>query len=258
MIVIFNICIGLFVVSFWAAILSFVPTFFYVFVLNSLIVKFETTHQKGIFDIHEETLYAQRKKSRGKVVLMIYGICLLICTVVFLLNWRQHQQPGLNPLDILSTFSVILFGFSILTYFPFRYYLTLRPPGWYKEEGVCLPGMFVTYGVAMLLFSVFFAHHWFKIRAVPVQFQDMIAGTLVLILSAAVLSYLPLGGYVVYKSSRLSKDRTARSSVIFVIYSVCFIFFAGLFFSEWVLDHVKKGVDPPSGVSRKLTDARHL
>ncbi|HOY09320.1 MAG TPA: hypothetical protein PLB05_04505 [Candidatus Omnitrophota bacterium] len=258
MIVIFNICVGLFVVSFWAAILSFIPTFFYLFVLNPLIVRFETTHRKGIFDIHEETLYEQRKKSRGKVVLMIYGVCLLIGAAVFLLNWRQYQQPGINPFDILSALSVILFWSSVLTYLPFRYYLTRRPPGWYKEEGVCLPGMFVTCGAAMLLFSLLFTHHWFKIRAVPVQFQDMISGTLLLILPAAVVSYFSVWVYIFYKFSRLSKDHTVRSSVIFVIYSICFVLLAGLFSSARVLAHLKKGEGAPAGVSRKLTDARNL
>jgi len=248
MIVFFQICVGLFIVSFWSGVLAYVPVTFYLLVKNPPIVKVEKARQKGIFNIHEESLSEQRKKSRVRVVMSVYGICLLITAVVYGFNWVQFQQTGVNPFDILSTLSVILFWFSVLTYCPVGIYLRLKQPWRYKEEGVCLTGMFVSYGVAILLFSVIFAHHWLKVRMISVQLQEMISGALLLIFSAAVLAYLPLLLYVFFKSSRLSADHTVRSSVIFVIYSVCFVLFAGLFFFEWVRDHTKKGADLPIAV----------
>ena len=79
-------------------------------------------------------------------------------------------------------------------------------------------------------------------------------GLFIVSFRAAVLSYLPLLVYVFYKASRFSKDHTVRSSVIFVIYSVCFVFFAGLFLGEWVRDHKKSSGPLPTALVRVRPD----
>ncbi len=238
--IIFHICVVLFIVCFWSGVLSFVPITFYLLVKNPPIARVERDRRKGIFNIHEESLSETRKKSRVRVVLMIYGICLAFFSLVYCVNWFQFQQSGVNPFDILSTLSVILFWFSILSYCPVALYLLLRQPWRYKDEGVCLTGMFVTYGVGILIFSGGFAYQWLKERAITIFMSDVVSSALIVLFSAGVLAYLPILAYVFFKASRLSKDKIIRSSVIFVIYSVCFIFFASLFFTEWVRDYKAK------------------
>jgi len=230
-----NIFFSIFLIFFWSAIFSFVPAVMYLIInpLESIIS--EKLRMKGIYVIRKEIELDGEKKRRIRGVCIIYSICFALTVCLSVFNWMRFGEAARVPIDILSTMSVVLFCFAALTFLPIMLCLIFITPWRYKKEGVYLRWTFVGYGVCIMLFSVFYAYHWLKNKGILVDPWDLISPLFICIFGAACLSYLPILGYVLVKSSK-PVVMGMRPSVIFVIFGISFLLFSGIFVQEWITD----------------------
>jgi len=232
---IFHILGSLPVIFFWSAVLAFVPVAYYLLIKNPPLLKAERMREKGIIVLGQEGMARKAETTRTKGVFFIYGLCVIFFSTIYLFN-ASHNQAGVKPFDILSTVSVILFSLSILTYLPFVYYLILKNPWQDREESVCLTGIFIGYGGALLVFSVVFAIRWLKVHQIPIGLAEIFSAFLIMLFSAMVIAYLPICFYVFSKIANPHRWRPIHPNVIFVIYSLCLLVFASVFIANWVAD----------------------
>ena len=208
---------------------------FYLLIKNPPLYKAERTRSRGIFILGDESRTQASKKSRTRTVLIIYGACVALFSCVYGLN-RLNGAGGLGPLDIASSVSVMLFGFSILSYLPFAIYLLWKNPWQYKEEGLCLNRMYFVYGGGLLIFSIFFAVHWLKTKGLSVAAVDVLWSVLIVFGGSAAVSCLPVLIYVYMKIIRPYKKDRIHPNTIFVIYSLCFLIFSSIYAVNWMSD----------------------
>jgi len=229
------------IISFWAAVLAFIPTALYLLVINPPIYKVDAARTLGIYIIAEEGRADRAEHTRVKVVGLIYAVCLVVMINVYWLNLRQTGAIGVSPFDALASFAIIIFWVSICSYLPFGLYLLWAHPWQFHEEGLCLTRIFIGYGVCILLFSSFYLHQWLKAKGVLVNSEDVFGSLGVVLVATAVLSYLPILAYVFYKAAPSRKEQKIRPSIIFVIFSISFIVFACIYSINWLADK-KAGV----------------
>lgn len=233
--IIFNILWSLPFILFWSAVLSFVPSAYYLLIQNPPIVKAERMLEKGIIVIGRERMIRRAETRRVRVVAVIYGFCVVIFSEVYFFN-AIHQASGIKPLDILSTLSVVLFGFSVITYLPIAIYLAVKNPWQDREEGVCLTRLFIGYGIALLAFSVVFVFRWLNAHQLPIGIKELCYSFAVVFVSSAAISYLPICLYVFTRIANPYRLRRVHPNVLFLIYSLCFLAFASVFITNWVVD----------------------
>ncbi len=231
----FSFLQGLPVVVFWSAVLSFIPVTFYLLVKNPPLYRAEGVAAKGIFIIGQDAELKKEKKARTKIAAMIYGICFLLVSGVYLLN-LPGGSGGVNPFDILSTLSVLFFWFSVLSYLPIAVYLFIQDPWQYKEEGICLTRIYKVYGLGILIFSVFFAVHWLRSRNFSLQTEEIFISLLGMFFSSLIVSYLPILLYIYLKKANPCRIKKIHPNVIFMIYSVCFLIFSVIYAYNWIND----------------------
>lgn len=224
-----------FLILFWAAALAFVPITFYLLIKNPPLYKADRISSRGIFIISEESQVKKSKKSRIKTAGLIYAACLVFFSSIYFLNGGQESQ-GIKPFDVLSTVSIILFWFSILTYLPIAVYLLMKNPWQHKEEAVCLTSIYISYGIAVLIFSLIFLSHWLTDSRWRLGTAEIWESVLTIIVGASILSYVPILTYIFLRISRVYKSTMIHFNTIFVIYSICFLLFSGIYLVNWVSD----------------------
>lgn len=222
-------------ILFWSAVLSFAPTVFYLLIKNPPLYNAEKMRDMGIFVIGQARTVLKAEKERVRTIGLIYGICVIFFIAVYFINAHANVQ-GIGPFDILSTASVILFGFSVITYLPALFYLMLKDPWRNREEGLCLTGIFIGYGICIMLFSSAFAWYWLAAHRMSLGFKEFLFSLFIVLFSALFIAFLPVCLYVYFKKANPFRPKKIHANVIFVIYSVCFIMFAAAFISNWVTD----------------------
>lgn len=230
-----HILVDIILVLFWSAVLAFVPTTFYLLIKNPPLYKADQVISKGIFIISQESWIKKAKRSRVRVVLMIYVLCVVFFSGAYIFN-RQQQVEGVKPFDVLSTISVALFWFSVLSYLPVGLYLFLKNPWQYREEGVCLTAIYFIYGVGILILSLIFSFFWLQSNHLLVNAGDVLSSLAIILFGSLVLSYLPILVYVFFMAASFYKKRQFHFNTIFVIYSICFLFFSTLYIVNWTSD----------------------
>jgi len=230
-----NILGVILLILFWSAVLAFIPTTLYLLVKNPPLYRADRISSQGIFILSEEFHVEKSKKSRMRIIGMIYAACLVFFSCIYVFN-QQQQVEGIKPFDVLSTLFVVFFWVSILSYLPIAIYLVLKNPWQYKEEGVCLTAVYIFYGACILIFSGIFAFHWLKSNHLLGSAGDISSSLLIIIFGAAVLSYLPILVYVYLRIARPYKQRPVHPNTIFVIYSLCFLLFSSIYLINWVSD----------------------
>lgn len=230
-----NIFFSILFLFFWSAVFSFIPSVIYLIINPLESFAAEKLSAKNIFVIKKEISLGQEKRRRNKGICIIYAVCFVFMVVLSLINWVRSGEAVVAPIDILSTISVILFCFAVLTYSPIVLYLVFKDPLRYKDEGVYLRRTFVGYGICIALFSMVYAHHWLKNKGILVGAWDLFSSLFICIFSAACLSYLPILVYILIKS-RKPGATGIRPSIIFVVFVISFLLFSGLYVKGWIAD----------------------
>ncbi|MEW5895409.1 MAG: hypothetical protein AB1650_06605 [Candidatus Omnitrophota bacterium] len=231
-------------ILFWSAVLSFVPVTYYLLIKNPPILKAERMRDMGIFVIGQDVVTRKREAVRTKTLAVIYGLCAVFLSVVYFLNILQNKT-GVAPFDVLSTVSVILFAFSLVTYLPFAMYLALKNPWKNREEGACLTCIFMGYGAALLVFSVIFAFRWLQRYQMQVGIDEIVISVFAVFFSSLAIAYLPICFYIFRKIANPYRPKQLHPNVIFVIYSVCFLLFSSIFIVNWISNR-RLGIYPES------------
>lgn len=222
-------------VLFWSAVMAFVPSTFYLMIKNPPLYKAQQIVSRGIFILGDESKIRSRQQSRARAILIIYGVCIAFLGGAYGFN-RLNGVGGLGPLDIASGVSLMLFGFSILSYLPVGIYLLWKNPWQYKEEGLCLSRMYLIYGMGLLVFSIFFVAHWLNNKGLSVGAFDMLWSLLIILGGSAVIAYLPILIYIYVKILHPYKKSQIHPNTIFVIFSLCFLLFSGIYAVNWMSD----------------------
>ena len=156
--------------------------------------------------------------------------------VLSLWNWLNKGQVSVNPFDMVSSTSVVLFWISVISYVPFGIYLAVKEPKKFLEERARFRGMFVLYGICLFVFCLIYSFHWLKSHHLSIGARDIFASFWIILACAAVLAYLPILLYVYLKVLNPFKRMIIRPNIVFVIYSMCFLIFSGLYIYNWVTD----------------------
>lgn len=230
-----NIFISIPFILFWAAVFSFVPSAIYLIINPLESIEAEKLSSKNIFVIKKEVDFEREKKRRRRGICIIYGICVVVMVCLFVINWTRSGTASVMPIDIVSALSVILFSLAVLTYFPVVIYLVVKDPWRYKKEGVYLRTLFIAYGNCIFVFSVIYVYQWLKNKGIFIDRLDLLASLFICVIAASCISYLPVLTYILIKS-RKSVAMCIRPSIIFMIFSISFILFSGLYVHDWILD----------------------
>jgi hypothetical protein len=99
-----------------------------------------------------------------------------------------------------------------------------------------LTGIFVAYGIGIMLFSIGFSFLWSKAHQIPLGFTEFISSFLTILFSSVVMTYLPVCFYAFSKIANPYRPSRMHVNVIFVMYSLCFLIFATVFIVNWVAD----------------------
>jgi len=228
-----EIIFQLFALSFWAAVLAFVPTTFYLLAKNPPISKIERVNSEWIYILSQEDDLKKARASRARTVLFIYCLCLAILMATYFINF-QNSRLGIWPFDILSSLSVIFFWFSVFSYLPIVFYLTLKNPWKKQEDGPCLTGIFIGYGISILVFSVVFALSWMKRHGISIGIVEIGAPLVYMFISSIFVSYLPILAYVLMKKGKVFRTRIVHANIIFIIYSVSFFTSSVVYVASWI------------------------
>jgi len=221
-------------ISFWAAVVSFIPIVFYLLIKNPPIYHIDNIRSRGIYILQEENFLQKNLRSRKRLVVLIYLGSFVFVALIFLNNYFRLARAGVWPIDILSAAAIALFGFSILTYVPVAIYVFLRVPAENREGGLCVTRYFMGYGLAILVFSVFFVRQWLIEQGLWVRAGDAAFTLGTLLLGGGALAYLPVLAYVFgLRAFKPQRFRAVHPNVIFLIYSICFLLFAAVYFFSW-------------------------
>lgn len=217
--------------GFWAVILSFIPTTLYLLFINPQIYAFRSARAVGIYVLNEEAKQARREKDQVRVVALIFLVCFLLVGAGFFLKWNVQ-------FDILSTATIVFFALAILFYIPVIIYIILRKPWRYHERGICLNGIYVGYGISLLIFSGIFAYHWMNVHGLTLSFSNAMSTVFFIFVSSAALSYLPILVYIFMSELKHRRLRRAHHpNILFIIYALCFLVCTGVYFYDLSLMH---------------------
>lgn len=230
-----SILLSIPLILFWAAVLAFVPSAIYLIINPLESIRAEKLISKNIFVLWEEINLSKQKLRRYNGVRIIYAACLVLMTLASLWNGFKSGRAGVMPFDILSTVSVVLFFFALLTYLPIVLYLTFKDPWRYKAEGAYLRRAFVGYGIGLLIFSVIYSNNWLGSQGLTVGRSELLSSLIVCVFGTAALSYLPTLAYVLI-GARKRLVMSVRPSVVFAIFVIFFILFSGLYIYGWLQD----------------------
>ena len=233
--IVFKILESIPVILFWSAVLSYVPTVYYLLIRNPPLLKAEKMREKGIIVLGQDRMVRKAETTRVMIISIIYGLCVVCFSIIYFIN-ASHDRIGIKPFDIASTLFIILFVFSVITYLPIAFYLMLKNPWQDREEAGSLTGIFIGYGIAILIFSLIFSFHWLKAHQIPSRLSEFFSSFLVILFSSVVIAYLPVCIYVFSQIANPYRLRRIHPNVIFVIYSSCFLIFASIFVANWVSD----------------------
>ena len=240
--VLFGIFLKVFLLVFWPAVLAFLPIVIYLIFNPLASYRAETARKIGIFLVSKEFSLRREKKTRVRGAVIIYGICFWLILILYLFNFLQRGRFEIDPFNILSTVSIVLFCFAIATYLPFAYYLILKNPLRYAEEGKIFHRMFFAYGAGIFVFSCIYVLNWLRSRAIFLEFNETFFSILTVIFSSAALAYLPILFYVFVLLANPFKQKKVRASVIFIIYSTCFLIFSFLYIHGWLAERNLAGI----------------
>ena len=84
-------------------------------------------------------------------------------------------------------------------------------------------------------------HFWLKEKQVLVGIGEVLSSLLLAIVASIFISYLPILLYIFLRSANPLKIQEIRANVIFIIYSICFLFFSTIYINECVMNK-KAGV----------------
>lgn len=217
--------------GFWAVILSFIPTTLYLLFINPQIYAFRSARAVGIYVLNEEAQQASREKAQVRVVTLIFVLCFLLVSAGFFLKWNV-------PFDILSTATIVFFALAVLFYIPVIIYIILRKPWRYHERGICLNGLYIGYGIALLIFSGIFAYYWMSARGLILSFSNTMSTVFFIFVASAALSYLPILTYIFMSEVKHQRlRRVHHPNILFIIYALCFLVCTGVYFYDLSLVH---------------------
>ncbi|MDP2653050.1 MAG: hypothetical protein Q8Q08_03355 [Candidatus Omnitrophota bacterium] len=220
--------------AFWAAVLAFVPVTYYLLVKNPPLLEAEYRRQQKIFIIGEDADLRRKRRSRLKMVGLIYAVCLSALLAAAVANFLRSGAADIQPFDILSTFSAAVFGFSLVTYLPVALYLLWRDPWRNRREGISLGAVYWGYGGLILVFSVRFIYIWARHREIFLGMSDVLSSLSMVLIGAAAVAYIPILTYILLSVSPSARSRPLRTSTVFVIYSMGAILFAVIFSFQWL------------------------
>lgn len=229
--------------GFWAAVLAFVPTTFYLLAKNPPISKAERINSEWIYILSQEDDVKKARNSRIWTVLLIYLICFMILLIAYVANLKRSVS-GVWPFDILSSLSVIFFWFSVASYLPIVAYLTVKNPWKKHEDGPCLNGIFIGYGIAILIFSILFALLWMKRHGFSVGLIEVGAPLVYMLFSSIVVAYLPILAYVLMKQGKVFRSRIIHTNIIFIMYSLSFLASSVVYVISWIAVRRLGGLSP--------------
>ena len=233
-----TIILPILVAPFWAAVLAFIPIIIHLIRNPLYSIRAELAFKKKIFLLQQDEQLQKERKSRLKGVKIIYGVCLGLFLGVGLINWILNGSFGLHPLDIISSTSVILFCFAVVTYLPFAAYLILKDPWRYKEEGPILTEIFVFYGGAILVFALIYFGYWLKSHAISLEIIEFLKSFFILIFASATISYLPILVYVFIQVKNPVRKKPIKLRIVFFIYCISFFLFSAVYMTNWYSAHV--------------------
>jgi len=166
-----QIFFGIFLSAFWGAVLAFVPVTFYLLIKNPPLYQTGKSMSRGIYILTDERFLKRGEGQRARVVSLIYAGSIFLVLAIYFLNATSGR--GFYPLNILSSFSIVLFCFSVVSYLPLAFYMSWKGYLRIDGESLCLSRIFMFYGVGIVLFSAFFALEWFKSRGVVLGLADI-------------------------------------------------------------------------------------
>ncbi|MFP4473699.1 MAG: hypothetical protein ACLFPX_07550 [Candidatus Omnitrophota bacterium] len=242
---------GLPLVLFWGAVLAFIPATFYLLIKNPSITRNERFRSRGIFILGQDHELQKQKSSRLRTVGMIYMTCCLSLLVVYIVN-AGTGNAGLQPFDIFSSLSIVVFWFAVISYLPVAFYLIWKNPWRKEEDGLCLNWVFTSYGLAIFSFALFFIAWWLAEKNIPIAIKDVLESLFIVLLSAFFIAYIPVLIYICYRLVCRDSSRGLHFNVVFIIYALCFIVFACLYGVQWVRDQRVGDQDVPLSVYFEL------
>lgn len=218
--------------AFWALVLSFVPAVVYLMLHPLRHEQAQQLERQGIFFL-SEIEYLQREKERcWRGLRGIYFLCCAGCLAVYGFNLLVRHEISMSPLNLMSTAGTLVFMVSALSYFPVVVFFMCRRPRLCREETLFLKDVLTVYGGGMLVFAFIYISWWMRAHQYLASAKDMAVAVGVMAGGAALLSYLPI---LIYVAVRLSSRRNRNVSLhtIFVIYSLTFLLYAGVYVVGW-------------------------
>ncbi len=232
-------------IPFWAAILAFIPSVIYVIIEESKRENQpnEDDYSENVFIIRREPYLRKVEKSLLQTIGVIYLVCLSISAATYLVNFLIEQNTHFKPLDVFSSFSIILFWIAILTYIPVAFTFIIKQPHLYrrryKHDIDRLRVIFYVYGFAIMNFSFIYAYLWLKERGLVIEITQLLFALGIVAACSLAVSYVPIVLYMI--SREIQKKREAVSlNVVFAIYSLSFLIFSGACVLIWVSGHVPR------------------
>lgn len=232
-----KILVDIFLIFFWALVLAFVPISLFFILKESQSEKDERARDKGVFFIRQESVVLREKRFRLGIALLIYGACLAIFCLAYIYHRVNYNVSSLDPFDILSALSVILFIFAIVSYLPIALYISLRERTYFDDERAYLKSVFKIYTWLLFIFCMVFAAFWIKTHQIPVKVRDMLLGFSDIVLGSITISYIPVLVYTILKEMKPLKIIRVRPKIIFLIYVICFLTFSSVYILGWAADN---------------------
>ncbi|MCK5213998.1 MAG: hypothetical protein KAR05_01435 [Candidatus Omnitrophica bacterium] len=236
-----HIFIALIVTSFWAGIISFIPTTLFLLFINPRLAKSQRLNTAGIIILGSKTKLHDIKMIRSRNIRLIYWICFSIIALVYCYKWIQLHQTDLSPFNFLFAITIILFFVSVLTYGPLAVYLAHRYPHRYEEEGLCLEGSYIFSGVCVLIFCILYVFHWLKTHHLVIDFLHLVTSFVIVSITTAAVSYLPILVYIFLKIADPKMQKKIHFNIIFIVYSICFCISSIIYIIQW-LRNIKLGI----------------
>ena len=223
-----SIIIGIPLVLFWAAILSYVPMALYLLVVNPPLYYADAIQARGIFILNDEEKTKKKKRFRGRFVSLIYGTSAFLLQAVYFWN-AGHQQMTVSPFDIIASTAMLIFSLAVITYLPAGYLVSFQRSVYEKTSGICLTRTFVGYGIGVLLFSLVFFLKRIKGVQMTLGTDEILFSLMIIFIVSLTLAYLPTLMYIFLNKTVFPEGERLHPNIIFVIYSVCFLSFSTIY-----------------------------